>query len=204
MSQFTSINPELTIVNINKPDPNDPIYNAFQLNSIPISHPANLSSDLLQYNNTNWTVTTPALLFTNLYSCSIRSTGQSLATGTLTKLTYNGIDWDTDGTMADLANNQIIIRKVGKYRIVFRVFISGNTVGTLRYASVTKNSTTISEKNEIATGYFLNYYNAIIEQCDVGDIIETFGEHDSDVNVTYGSGSQPRWITHLQVIYAGE
>ena len=203
INQFLSINPELTIINIYKPNPNYPIYNAFRFNSIDINNEQSFGY-ALQFNNNVWDITPPSLLYTNFYSCDIRNAGnQLLPTNTLTQLEYPNIVYDPSG-MADVINDRITILHAGKYMIILKALISGSSTGTLRLARITKNGSVISEKNSSGSTYFINYFIVIVEQCEINDVIEGFGEHDAGISLGYSNSSQARFFAHLQVMYIGE
>lgn len=71
-------------------------------------------------------------------ACKIRATNQSIPNNAFTAVDFTLTTLDTysarsEGAMADLANNKIIIRKAGIYKCMFKsLWLAGTAAGVLR------------------------------------------------------------------------
>lgn len=74
-----------------------------------------------------------------------QTTLQSIVADAVRQVTMQTTDWDSLGNMADLANNQIIIRQAGIYIVHFGMNWVGTGATTARFAGIGLNATAFNQ-----------------------------------------------------------
>lgn len=120
-------------------------------------------------------------------------TTQTLTNNVSATHDYDTIDYDTyaarsEGAMADLALNRIVIRKAGVYHLSMATGYNGNATG-VRRASIHKNSVAIAhfEAPGLA-GFVAAYAVAVDEICAVNDVITCVTIQTSGGNLDVANG----------------
>jgi hypothetical protein len=192
--------------NTRVPDPNFPQFNGDQIQSFPLSTSALINDDFLLFNTDQWTFTTILndLLYDNPYSAVLYYSGDNtILSGISTQLLFDTTRWDTSGTMADLENDQVIIRQAGKYLLRTTATVPLNVSGTIRQLTIKRNTTDVTQSFNYVFNSTIPLHSMAVIECEEDDVIQVFGEQDSGGSLAMGTSSGIESFTTLYVIYMG-
>ena len=142
-----------------------------------------------------------SVMFGNLSWEMYSNTTQSISTS-LTKVTFNTEQWDTDGSIVDLANNRATVPYTGKYLIMFNTTIVTNGAYLRPYIYVGGSAVRhYTERNDGSTGSAWKPYECIVE-ATAGDHIEVYAISNTTTNIgeatyydTQGTRMTGLWIS---------
>lgn len=130
-----------------------------------------------------------SVMFGNLSWEMYSDTTQTLST-TLTKVTFNTEQWDTDGGVVDLANNRAVVPYTGKYLIMFNTTIETNGAYIRAYVYVNGTLTRgYAERNGGSAGAAWKPFECIVE-ATAGQAIEIYALTNTGTTVI-GEASFP-------------
>ena len=113
-----------------------------------------------------------------------QSVAQTIATGTVTALTFTNEDVDTEGIHSQVTNtSRMTIVSAGRYRVIAGCGIAGNATGT-RTLRITKNGATIAAvrlPGNATAAQIMQLTEEIL--CVAGDYIEVTIQQDSGVGL---------------------
>ena len=122
----------------------------------------------------------------------VKTSHQTISTGTVTKVTYDSAEFDLTSD-ADLTNNKVVPSVEGYYLIDFNYRFSGITDGGQTYSSIRKNGSEVKRGMQYNNGAsagahgnstHLLYFNGTT------DYLETFVYQGTGANRSLISGSQ--------------
>ncbi len=143
-------------------------------------------------------------------ACKIRNTtaGQVVVSGSgQNKLQYDATLIDTyaarsEGPMADLANDKIVIRKAGLYLLRANTLANAGTAGGILRLDLGINGTTNNSVFDTGTVQATSQEISTFAIMAVNDYVEAFVQQTTGANMTYSNNTYPH-IFNLEAYWMG-